>query len=59
MKMSNCNAVPSGPIVRAALRAAELSGRKVKVFAVEKNPFAVVTLLSQKEDTWGDKEPIQ
>jgi hypothetical protein len=29
------------------------------VFAVEKNPFAVVTLLSQKEDTWGDKEPIQ
>ena len=29
-----------GPLVRASLKAAELSGRKIKVYAVEKNPNA-------------------
>ena len=29
-----------GPLVRASLKAAELSNRKVKVYAVEKNPNA-------------------
>ena len=29
-----------GPLVRASLKAAELSRRKVKVYAVEKNPNA-------------------
>ena len=33
-----------GPLVRAALKASETSGRKVKVIAVEKNTNAVVTL---------------
>lgn len=33
-----------GPLVRASLRAAERTGRKLRVFAVEKNPHAVVTL---------------
>lgn len=32
-----------GPLVRASLTAAEESGRKVRVYAVEKNPNAVVT----------------
>ncbi|PPR98342.1 hypothetical protein GOBAR_AA22328 [Gossypium barbadense] len=35
-----------GPLVRAALQAAEETGRKLKVYAVEKNPNAVVTLHS-------------
>ncbi|CAI0395175.1 unnamed protein product [Linum tenue] len=35
-----------GPLVRASLQAAEETGRKIKVYAVEKNPNAVVTLHS-------------
>jgi protein arginine N-methyltransferase 5 len=35
-----------GPLVRASLQAAEESGRKLRVYAVEKNPNAVVTLHS-------------
>lgn len=35
-----------GPLVRASLLAAEETGRKLKVYAVEKNPNAVVTLHS-------------
>lgn len=33
-----------GPLVRASLKAAESTGRKLQVYAVEKNPNAVVTL---------------
>lgn len=33
-----------GPLVRASLRASEKVGRLVKIFAVEKNPNAIVTL---------------
>ena len=33
-----------GPLVRASLRAAERTGRRLRIFAVEKNPNAVVTL---------------
>ncbi|ESQ46413.1 hypothetical protein EUTSA_v10000691mg [Eutrema salsugineum] len=33
-----------GPLVKASLEAAEKTGRKVKVYALEKNPNAVVTL---------------
>merc|ERR1711860_72733 len=43
-----------GPLVRASLKAAEMANRKIKVYAVEKNPNAVVTLLTQKEETWKD-----
>lgn len=32
-----------GPLVRASLRAAEQAKRNIKVYAVEKNPNAVVT----------------
>lgn len=36
-----------GPLVRASLTAAEESGRKVRIYAVEKNPNAVVTYVLQ------------
>lgn len=35
-----------GPLVRASLQAAKEAGRKLRVYAVEKNPNAVVTLHS-------------
>ena len=35
-------------------QAAKSSGRKIKVIAVEKNTNAVVTLLTQKDEQWGD-----
>lgn len=47
-----------GPLVRAALTAAHVSGRKIKVYAVEKNPNAIVTLLSQKEEIWKDQVTV-
>ncbi|GAB2286444.1 Protein arginine N-methyltransferase 5 [Dionaea muscipula] len=44
-----------GPLVRAALQAAEETGRKLKIYAVEKNPNAVVTLHSLvKLEGWED-----
>ncbi|WCJ30569.1 Protein arginine N-methyltransferase 5 [Euphorbia peplus] len=44
-----------GPLVRASLQAAEETGRKVIVYAVEKNPNAVVTLHSLvKLEGWED-----
>lgn len=42
-----------GPLVRATLNAAHKADRQVKVYAVEKNPNAVVTLQAQKEEIWG------
>jgi protein arginine N-methyltransferase 5 len=48
----------SGPLVEAALGAAEMAGRQIKVFAVEKNPYAVVTLLTKKEEVWHDKVDV-
>lgn len=44
-----------GPLVRCTLNAAKQAQRKVKVYAVEKNPNAVVTLQHQKLSTWGDQ----
>ena len=32
-----------GPLVTASIKAAEEANRKIKVFAVEKNPNAIVT----------------
>ena len=34
-----------GPLVRCALRAAKNSARKIKLFAVEKNPNAIITYI--------------
>ncbi|XP_040572050.1 protein arginine N-methyltransferase 5 [Lepeophtheirus salmonis] len=48
-----------GPLVRAALRAAEMAlHTKIRIFAVEKNPNAVVTLLAQKEEDWKDSVEV-
>lgn len=42
-----------GPLVRRSLAAAESAGKKVKVYAVEKNPNAIVTLRNmQREPGW-------
>ncbi|XP_042468975.1 protein arginine N-methyltransferase 5-like [Zingiber officinale] len=48
-----------GPLVRASLQAAEETGRKLKVYAVEKNPNAVITLHSLvKLEGWEDAVTI-
>ena len=41
-----------GPIVRASLRASRRSGRQTRVYAVEKNPNAVVTLCNVLAEEW-------
>lgn len=42
-----------GPLVRRTLAAAESAGKTVKVYAIEKNPNAIVTLRNmQKEPGW-------
>jgi protein arginine N-methyltransferase 5 len=43
-----------GPLVQATLNASDKTGRNVKVYAVEKNPGAVVTLRNRQRDEWGD-----
>ncbi|KAK8920424.1 Protein arginine N-methyltransferase skb1 [Metarhizium anisopliae] len=44
-----------GPLVTRALKAAEYTGVKVEVWAVEKNPNAYVYLLRQNHMLWGGK----
>ncbi|KAL5091963.1 hypothetical protein Trisim1_002356 [Trichoderma cf. simile WF8] len=44
-----------GPIVTKAIKAAESTGVKVEVWAVEKNPNAYVYLLRQNAQKWGGK----
>lgn len=42
-----------GPLIKRSLRAAETVGKRVKVYAVEKNPNAIVTLRNMKlEPGW-------
>lgn len=43
-----------GPIVRASLRASRRSGRQVQVYAVEKNPNAVITLRNLLAEEWSE-----
>lgn len=47
-----------GPLIRAALNASEMSGRRVKVFALEKNPHAVNTLRSLAQELWPGKVTV-
>jgi len=47
-----------GPLVRAALRASEATQRRIRVFAVEKNPNAVITLQHQQLELWGDQVTV-
>lgn len=42
-----------GPLVRKTLAAAQVAQRSVKIYAVEKNPNAVVTLQAQQDENWG------
>ncbi|PFH58921.1 hypothetical protein XA68_13048 [Ophiocordyceps unilateralis] len=44
-----------GPLVTRALRAAELTGVAIEVWAVEKNPNAYVYLLRQNQTEWGGR----
>ncbi|XP_042862384.1 protein arginine N-methyltransferase 5-like isoform X2 [Penaeus japonicus] len=47
-----------GPLVRRALAAAKAGHRKIKIYAVEKNPNAVVTLQAQQDEDWGDQVTV-
>nr|CAD7587186.1 unnamed protein product [Timema genevievae] len=47
-----------GPLVRASLMAAHKADRKIKVYAVEKNPNAVVSLQAQQAELWKDKVTV-
>ncbi|KAI1314326.1 hypothetical protein EDD11_002267 [Mortierella claussenii] len=47
-----------GPLVDCSLRAAEKAGRNVRIYAVEKNPNAFVTIQNKKAAVWGDRVSI-
>ncbi|XP_050447264.1 protein arginine N-methyltransferase 5 [Cataglyphis hispanica] len=47
-----------GPLVTASLNAAEMAYQEVKVYAVEKNPNAVLTLQALQRDIWKDKVTV-
>ncbi|XP_054276086.1 protein arginine N-methyltransferase 5-like [Macrosteles quadrilineatus] len=47
-----------GPLVNAALNAAQRAERKIRVYAVEKNPNAVITLQAHKTEFWRDSVTI-
>lgn len=47
-----------GPLVSASLNAAEMAKKKIKVYAVEKNPNAVLTLQALERDMWADKVTV-
>lgn len=44
-----------GPLVRSAFNASVNVGRKIKMYVIEKNPNAIVTLAALKEEIWADK----
>ncbi len=45
-----------GPLVRSSLNAAAKTGRKIKVYAIEKNPHAINSLQSLIDELWKDKD---
>merc|ERR1711871_1880211 len=47
-----------GPLVKASLRASDRSGINIRVYAVEKNPNAVITLKNLVRDEWGSKVTV-
>ena len=47
-----------GPLVRASFNAARDAGRKVKMYAVEKNPNAIVTLETLNKEEWNGKVTV-
>ena len=47
-----------GPLVHASLNAAEMANAQIKVYAVEKNPNAVLTLQALERDMWEGKVTV-
>ncbi|KAF9437106.1 hypothetical protein BGZ76_001979 [Entomortierella beljakovae] len=47
-----------GPLVNCSLRAAEKANKNVRIYAVEKNPNAFVTIQNMKASVWGDRVNI-
>jgi protein arginine N-methyltransferase 5 len=47
-----------GPLVQCCLQAAVAVGRKVKMYAIEKNPNAVVTLEARNTEQWGGRVTV-
>ncbi|XP_013381204.1 protein arginine N-methyltransferase 5 [Lingula anatina] len=47
-----------GPLVRAAITAAKNADRQLRIYAVEKNPNAVVTLENLKAEMWGNQVTV-
>ncbi|KAI9206931.1 PRMT5 arginine-N-methyltransferase-domain-containing protein [Polychytrium aggregatum] len=47
-----------GPLVDCALRAAEAAGRKIRVYALEKNPNAIVILRHKQQMQWRNKVEV-
>nr|XP_041568811.1 protein arginine N-methyltransferase 5 isoform X8 [Taeniopygia guttata] len=47
-----------GPLVAAALRAARQAGARLRLYAVEKNPNAVVTLENCQWEEWGSQVAV-
>lgn len=43
-----------GPLVRSAINASINTKRKIKILVIEKNPNAIITLSSLKEEMWSD-----
>lgn len=47
-----------GPLVRSTINASENVKRKVKIYVVEKNPNAIVTLTALQEEMWSNHGEI-
>ncbi|KAI8911591.1 PRMT5 arginine-N-methyltransferase-domain-containing protein [Gorgonomyces haynaldii] len=47
-----------GPLVDRAIRAAQDANRKIKLYALEKNPNAILTLRQRKLDDWRDSVQV-
>ncbi len=45
-----------GPLVRSSLNAAAKTGINIKVYAIEKNPYAINTLRALIDELWYDKD---
>uniref|UniRef100_A0A8C5MQK1 Protein arginine N-methyltransferase 5 n=1 Tax=Leptobrachium leishanense TaxID=445787 RepID=A0A8C5MQK1_9ANUR len=47
-----------GPLVNASLKAAKQADRLIKVYAVEKNPNAIITLEGWRYEEWGNQVTV-
>ncbi|XP_056382785.1 protein arginine N-methyltransferase 5 isoform X1 [Hyla sarda] len=47
-----------GPLVNASIRAAKQADRLIKIYAVEKNPNAVITLEGWRYEEWGSQVTV-